>query len=61
MLDRVTRSGDALVIGRTRDGGAISITVISGDDREKLYASTDDELAAVITELCEAYLDVTEG
>jgi hypothetical protein len=40
----VTRGGDALLFGATRDGGALVLTVCSGDERVKFYASTPEEM-----------------
>lgn len=36
--------GDALILGRTRDGGAVVITVLSGTDSHKFYAGNQGEL-----------------
>lgn len=51
-VDSVTSCGDAITFGRTTDGGALSITILSGTERRKLYASEVDEandtLAAII-------------
>lgn len=51
-VDAVTSCGDAITFGRTTDGGALSITILSGTERRKLYASEVDEandtLAAII-------------
>lgn len=38
------RSGDALMISSTRDGGAVAFNVLSGDFRDTLYAATTDEI-----------------
>ena len=53
-----TRLGDAIrfavgaglgvVIAPTRDGGALSITILDGDSREKGYASDPDEFDALL-------------
>lgn len=54
-IDSVIETGDAIIIGRTRDGGAIAVTLISGDEREKLYASDDEELSDLIQTVLRAY------
>lgn len=54
-LDAIVRSGDAVIVGGTRDGGAICFTVLSGSDREKLYAGTDEELGSMIESIIDAY------
>lgn len=40
----VTGEGAALLLSRTRDGGALCLTLCDGDDRLKLYASTREEM-----------------
>jgi hypothetical protein len=40
----VTRGGDALLFGATRDGGALVLTVCSGDERVKFYANAPEEM-----------------
>jgi len=47
--------GDALTFGRTSDGGAVAITVLSDGGREKAYAATQEELNALIVALATAY------
>lgn len=53
----VTRDGDAILLGTTRDGGAFAITVCSGDERIKFYARSSDELAKIITDLIQTSND----
>lgn len=43
-LAEVLVSGDAMLWGTTRDGGAVVIQMFSGDASDKLYASTAGEL-----------------
>jgi hypothetical protein len=43
-IDRILDSGSAVIIGRTRDGGAVVLTVLEGDVRHKTYCSNADEL-----------------
>jgi len=40
--------GLGLLISRTSDGGAVSVTVYEGNDRSRSYAATSDELAEVL-------------
>lgn len=40
----VTRTGDALLLGATRDGGALVLTICSGDERVKFYAKSGEEM-----------------
>lgn len=39
-ISAVTAEGDAVLFSRTRDGGALVITVCAGDERVKLYATS---------------------
>lgn len=48
LISEVTAHGDALMFGVTRDGGACVLTVMSGDDRYKVYATGADEVAELI-------------
>lgn len=50
-LDLVTSNGDAILIARTSDGGAVALTLLEGDDRHKLYATSQDELDRIFEEL----------
>lgn len=40
----VIDNGDAMVFGRTRDGGATVITILSGEQKHKFYSTTKSEL-----------------
>jgi hypothetical protein len=40
----VLNAGDAILIGTTRDGGAVAIQLFSGDRVDRLYAATLEEL-----------------
>ena len=48
VVQAVTRGGDAILLGTTRDGGALVLTVCSGDQRVKFYSSTELEAAAML-------------
>lgn len=50
-VSSILDSGDALLIGLTRDGGTVVITVISGDERQKWYARSYSELNDHLTEI----------
>jgi hypothetical protein len=41
-------AGLGVVIAPTRDGGAVSITILDGDSREKGYAADPDEFDALL-------------
>lgn len=55
IIDAAAAEGDALTFGRTSDGGAVAITVLSDGGREKAYAATQEELNALIVALATAY------
>lgn len=45
---QITDMGGAIILGRTRDGGAYSITLILNDDKRRFYASSPLEMAATL-------------
>lgn len=47
-LCAVLMAGDGILLGTTRDGGAVVIQMFSGDATDKLYASTALELEDVL-------------
>lgn len=53
-LDRVIEHGDAVVIGRTSDGGSIAFTFLSGKARYKAYAASSEELDEILDAILEA-------
>jgi hypothetical protein len=53
-VDRVTKRGDAILFGRTSDGGALSIQVLTGGKAEKFYVSDGSELMELITGIIDA-------
>lgn len=46
-----TRQGNAITFGRTSDGGALSISLLTGGKPFKLYAADADELEALLTRI----------
>ena len=56
-VDRLHAHGYALVIGRTRDGGAVSITLLDGDERHRTYCATQEELNEAFDTLRELTID----
>jgi hypothetical protein len=55
LLDALCRSGCACMVGHTRDGGAVVLTVLDGDNRHRTYAANIDELQAAIDSALAAY------
>jgi hypothetical protein len=54
-LDVVVAAGDAVIVGTTRDGGALSFTILRGEDREKIYIKSSAELAELAIVIQEQY------
>jgi hypothetical protein len=55
VIDGIVSHGDAVIIARTSDGGAVAITILSDDGRAKHYAAGQEELDAAFAALAEAY------
>lgn len=53
-IQEVTNNGDALMFSKTRDEGAVVLTVLSGDDRIRQYATGADEIAELLRIVREA-------
>lgn len=56
ILDALIDGGDAIIIGATRDGGALAFTVMEGDQRHRTYAATDSELDGALRALHTMYV-----
>jgi hypothetical protein len=54
-IDRVLTSGCAIMLGQTRDGGALVITILEGDNRHRTYCSDEQELDDAVTAMYENY------
>lgn len=54
-VTRLTTNGGGVILGSTRDGGALSLTVLYGDDKEKYYITPADDLNRVLKEVGEYY------
>jgi len=50
----VTNNGDAIMFGRTRDEGAVVLTVLAGDERIRQYATGPEEIAELLQVVREA-------
>ena len=59
-IDIALGSGCAIIIGKTRDGGAISLTILDGDDRHRTYCATDAELGEAALAIRDTYRTPTE-
>jgi len=48
MVCAVLGQGDAVLFGTTREGGAIMLQLFSGEESDKLYASSLEELEELV-------------
>jgi len=55
VLDEVLSHGCAVMLGHTRDGGALVCTVLDGEERHRSYASSEQELDAMMLALHNYY------
>jgi hypothetical protein len=56
-LDRVLAAGHAVMLGHTRDGGALCITILAGSERHRTYCSNDEQLSAALVAMRELVSD----
>lgn len=54
-LEKVLQAGCAIIIGRTRDNGAVVLTILDGDQRHRTYCSNDLELDQAFTAIIDLY------
>src|SRR5690348_252043 len=52
-ITAIVNAGDAVTLGRTRDGGALSLVILSGDDRVRRYARGTEEVEQLLREIRE--------
>lgn len=55
----ITDAGDGVTLARTRDGGAISLVILSGDERIRKYARGEEDTATLLREIRES-LEATD-
>lgn len=53
-VERITNRGDAVLFGRTTDGGALSIHVLAGGEASKFYVTDASELMELLEGLIAA-------
>lgn len=58
VIDAIVGAGCAVTFGRTRDGGAVSVTVLDDDDRWRQYCASAEDLSDALTALEIYYLPV---
>lgn len=55
----VVESGCALMVSATRDKGALCLTLLDGDKRNRVYPASAAELTAALTDLRDSLSDTT--
>ena len=55
VIDALVKAGCAIMLGRTRDEGALVLTILDGDDRHRTYCSSEEELDAAFDAMAEMY------
>lgn len=51
----VTGDGDAVLFGKSFDGGVLVLTICSGDDRRKFYGKSVEEMESHMHEIIALY------
>jgi len=54
-VQRATTAGLAVILGVTSDGGAVSVTILDGDERIREWPNCKDDWDKLHTWLCTAY------
>ena len=54
-IDTTLKAGCAVMLGLTRDEGALCITILDGQDRHRTYCSNEQELDDALTAMIEMY------
>ena len=54
-IQAVISASCAIIVGSTRDGGAVVFTVLDGDQRHRTYCSTEQELQDAVNALIDMY------
>ena len=55
-IDAVARSGGAIMLGTTSDGGAYSICVLSGNEKAKDYPHSKEECEATLKQMADWFV-----
>lgn len=55
-LDQILNCECAVIIGTTRDGGALVVTILDNDERHRTYCSNDAELDDAIAAIHRLYV-----
>jgi hypothetical protein len=60
VVSAIIRDGDAIMFGSTSDGGALVVTLFSGDERKKFYPDDDSSFRAALAQIGDAYMNDSE-
>jgi hypothetical protein len=60
VVTKVVRAGDAVMFGRTLDGGAGVATILSGNDRKRFYPPNDVAAEQTLMQISYAYSTAEE-
>ena len=61
IIDWITDSGDAITIGKTSDGSAYAIRILSDDGGERIYEGTQAGIDEAFARLAEYYRPKESG
>jgi hypothetical protein len=61
IIDSIADAGDAITLGKTSDGSAYAIRILSDDGGERAYEGTQEGLDAVFAALAEHYMPKEKG
>lgn len=54
-INQCIKVGHAVIIGATRDGGALCLTILDGDDRWKTYCANEEEVREAAQRMLQDY------
>ena len=60
-IDMVTEHGDALLFGRSMDGGVLVLTVCAGTERIKFYARSGKEMTGHLLDIIKSLTEKSGG
>jgi hypothetical protein len=57
-IDAVTRSGAAIILGRTSDGGALSVCILNGDQKIREYPHTVEDAKSLLRAVMDEFVGI---
>ena len=55
VIDKILDAGNAILIGTTRDGSTVSLTILEGNERHRTYCSSPEELERALHAIMDLY------